>query len=313
MKRRFTTIATMLALSFQAVQAQWDVQYSDFTALKSFYNPAVAGTEGMLDVALAYSLQMVGYDNAPRTMYAGASMPVYFLSPRHGAGISLLSDEIGIFKTTQISVQYAFNVKIGQKGRLALGVQGAMMSETIDPGDMILEDASDPAFPTSSTDGKTVDLGAGLYYYSPKLWIGLSGQHLMSPTINMGEKYEVEVSRVFYFMAGGNIKIKNTLLSLQPALMVQSDLQSWREDIQCKCTYEFEAKKFYAGIGYSPDISVTAMIGGVFHGIQLGYSYQMYTQGVGLQNGSHEIVLKYKTNLDLFKKGKNLHKSVRFL
>ncbi len=313
MKRLIPILLTLLGLAAQPVRAQWDVQYSDFTTLKSFYNPAVAGTEGLLDVAIAYSLQMAGYDNAPRTMYAGASMPIYILSPRHGAGVSLLSDELGIFKTTQISLQYAFNMKIGEKGRLAIGVQGAMMSETIDPGDMILEDASDPAFPTSSTEGKTLDLGAGVYYYSPKLWAGLSAQHLMSPTVNIGEKYQLDISRVLYFMAGGNIKIKNTLLSLQPAVMVQSDFQSWREDIQCKCTYEFESRQFYAGIGYSPDISATVMIGGYFHGIQLGYSYQMYTQGVGLQNGAHEIVLRYKTSLDLFKKGKNLHKSVRFL
>ncbi len=313
MKRRFLITFTLLVSMFGTTRAQWDVQFSDFTTLKSFFNPAVSGTDGMLDVSLAYSLQMAGYDDAPRTMYAGANMPIYFLSPRHGAGINLFNDEIGIFKTTRIGLQYAFNMKVGEKGRIALGIQGAILSETIDPGDIILEDASDPAFPTSSADGKVFDLGAGIYYYSPKLWIGLSGQHLTKPTINIGDRNELSISRVFYFMAGSNIKIKNTLLSVQPAVMVQSDFQSWREDIQCKVTYEYEARKFYAGVGYSPDISVTAMIGGYFHGVQLGYSYQMYTQGVGLQNGSHEIVLNYKTNLDLFKKGKNLHKSARFL
>ena len=95
--------------------------------------------------------------------------------------------------------------------------------------------------------------------------------------------------------------------------MVQTDLQSWREDIQCKATYEFEGRKFYAGVGYSPNTSVTALIGGYFHGIQLGYSYQMYTSGVGYTNGAHEIVLNYQTDLDLFKKGRNMHKSVSFL
>jgi len=95
--------------------------------------------------------------------------------------------------------------------------------------------------------------------------------------------------------------------------MVQTDMQSWREDIQCKLAYEYEGRKFYAGVGYSPNISVTAMIGGNFHGIQLGYSYQMYTAGVGIQNGAHELVFRYQTDLDLFRKGKNLHKSVRFL
>ena len=48
-------------------------------------------------------------------------------------------------------------------------------------------------------------------------------------------------------------------------------------------------------------------------GICLGYNYQMYTEGVGAVNGSHELVVSYQSNLDLFKKGRNRHKSVRWL
>lgn len=313
MDKRIIITAMIVMSVVQNIRAQWDVQFTDFTTLKSYYNPAASGTDGLLDVSIAYSMQMAGYENAPKTMYAGANMPVYFLSPRHGAGISLMSDEIGIFKTSKLAAQYAYNMKLGKKGQLAVGIQGAMTNETIDPSGMILEDQNDPAFPSSSSEGKVIDMAAGLFYYSPKIWAGLSCFHLAEPSIEVAEKYQIDLSRTYYFMAGGNIKVKNTLLSLQPALMVQTDMQSWREDIQCKAFYEYEGRKFFGGLGYSPDVSVTFMIGGNFQGIQLGYSYQMYTQGVGLDHGSHEIVLNYKTDLDLFKKGKNLHKSVRFL
>ena len=313
MGKKILIVIAILSASVRGVYAQWDVQFTDFTTLKAYFNPAVSGTDGLLDVSIAYSLQMAGYDGAPKTMYAGANMPIYFFGPRHGAGVSLFSDEIGIFKTSKLGVQYAFNMKLGQKGRIAVGVQGGMMNETIDPSGMILAEDNDPAFPTSSTEGKVWDFATGVYYYSPKIWAGLSAFHLMAPTIEVGEKYEINLSRTYYFMAGGNIKLKNTLLSLQPAVMVQTDFQSWREDIQCKAFYEYDSRTFYAGLGYSPGISVTAMIGGNFHGVQLGYSYQMYTQGVGAIHGTHEVVLNYKTDLDLFKKGKNLHKSARFL
>ncbi len=313
MRIRTFILLTMLLTQTRAAFAQWDVQFSDFQSLKSYFNPAVSGTDGLLNVGAAYSIQMAGYDDAPVSMYAGVDMPIYFLSPRHGAGLSFTNDELGIFKTQRMALQYSFNLKMGQKGRLALGVQAAMMNETIDASDMELEQDNDPSFPSSSVDGERLDFGAGIYYYHPRLWAGLSCMHLTAPTMNMGEKYEIEISRMYYFMSGCNIKIKNTLLSLQPALMVQTDMQSWREDVQCKVFYEYEGRKFYAGVNYSPGTSVTAMVGGSFHGIQLGYSYQAYTGGVGLQNGSHEIVFNYKTDLDLFKKGKNLHKSVRFL
>ena len=39
----------------QRAAAQNEAQFSDYTRLKSFYNPAVSGTDGMLNVAAAYA------------------------------------------------------------------------------------------------------------------------------------------------------------------------------------------------------------------------------------------------------------------
>lgn len=313
MNKRTIVIMSLLLTAWTAVKAQWDVQFSDYTALKTFYNPAAAGTEGLLDVKGLYSMQMVGYDDAPATMYIDASMPVYFLSPRHGAGLSFMSDNIGMFTTTKITLQYSYNMKIGKKGRLAIGLAGGLLSEKIDPSGVDLEDNNDPAFPTSQQDGNSFDLGAGFYYYHPKMWAGISAQHLLSPTIQIGETNEVSISTSYYLMGGCNIKLKNSLITLQPSFLVQTDMDSWREDVQCKAVYEHDGKKFYGGLGYSPSTSVTFLVGGMFHGICLGYNYQMYTEGVGAVNGSHELVVSYQSNLDLFKKGRNKHKSVRWL
>ena len=314
--KRMMLITVSFALLFlvsEGAEAQNDVQFSDYTRLKSYYNPAVSGTDGKLSVAGAYSMQFVGYEHAPATMYIGADAPVYFLGPRHGAGISLLSDQFGIFTQQRISVQYALNLKLGKKTRLAIGGQAAMVTEKINPGKMKLQDASDPSFPQSEVNGDHADFNAGIYFYHPNYWLGASAHHLAEPTVVLAERNEFHMDRTYYLMGGGNIRLKNPLLSLQPAFMVMSDLTSWREDVQCRLAYEYESRMFYAGIGYSPDISTTFFVGGKFHGISLGYSYQMYTQGIGMINGSHEITIGYLTDLDLFKKGRNRHQSVRFL
>lgn len=310
--RIWTSIVLLVACSL-AVRAQWDVQFSDYTALKSFYNPAVSGTDGRLNVAATYSMQTVGYDDAPNTIYVGADLPVYFLNPHHGAGLSFFSDNAGIFTTTRIGLQYAYNLKVSQKGRLAVGVLGVMMSEKISSESLNIEENNDPSFPKSGAKGNKIDMGVGLYFYHPKLWLGASAQHLLAPTILMDRRYELEVPRMYYLMGGCNIKLKNTLLSLQPSFLVQSNMDRWREDVQCKVAYEKDEKRFYGGVGYSPNTSVTFLVGGMFHGINVGYNYQMYTSGVGLINGSHELVVGYQTDLDLFKKGRNKHKSVRWL
>ncbi|MCQ2256985.1 MAG: type IX secretion system membrane protein PorP/SprF [Bacteroidaceae bacterium] len=313
MRQRITAILVLFFIVAITMRAQWDVQFSDYTALKSYYNPASSGADGMLNVQAAYSMQMVGYKNAPQTMYVSADMPVYFLSPRHGGGISFFNDNAGIFSTTKISLQYAYNIKVGEKGRLAAGFQGAVLTEKIDPAKATLEESNDPAFPSSAVDGNRVDLGAGFYYHHPSYWAGISSLHLLAPTVVVGERYEISIDRMFYLMGGCNIKLKNSLLSVHPSFMVQSNLTSWREDLQCKVMYEYDGRVFYGGLGYSPDISTTVFIGGVFHGVCIGYNYQMYTQGIGMLNGSHELVFGYKTDLDLFKKGRNKHKSVRWL
>ena len=310
-RKLYITLISMAVAT--AAMAQSDVQFSDFTRIKSYYNPAVSGVDGLLNVAGAYSMQFVGFEDAPKTLYLGADVPVYFLNPHHGAGLCLYSDDFGIFTQQKLAVQYSYNFNLSKKTKLAIGAQFGLLTERIDPSDMKLTDNTDPAFPSSQVDGQHVDLSAGIYVYNPKFWGGFSTVHIGAPTIEMSEKYMFEIPRMYYLMGGCNIRLKNTLLSLQPAFMVMTDFDSWREDIQCKLTYDFEKKSLFIGAGYSPNISTTFLVGGNFHGVSLCYSYQMYTTGINLINGSHELTLGYQTELDLFKKGRNKHKSVRFL
>jgi hypothetical protein len=39
----------------------------------------------------------------------------------------------------------------------------------------------------------------------------------------------------------------------------------------------------------------------------------VYTSAISLGNGSHELFVGYQTDLNIGKKGRNLHKSVRIL
>ena len=113
----------VLMLASQAVSAQNEVQFSDYTRLKSYYNPAVSGTEGKLNVVAAYSMQFVGFEDAPKTMYVGADLPIFFLGPRHGAGASLSDIKVDFPATDYVGNQhYVFNIR-GNKYRLIVVVK----------------------------------------------------------------------------------------------------------------------------------------------------------------------------------------------
>ena len=129
----------------------------------------------------------------------------------------------------------------------------------------------------------------------------------------IGEKNEMEVDPYFNFMAGGNIKLKNPLISIQPSLQLMTDFVAWRADITARGTYNYEGKKLFAGATYSPATSVALFAGLEFSNITLSYGYEMFTSGIGAQNGSHDIYIGYDIELNLGKKGKNKHNSIRIL
>ena len=140
-------------------------------------------------------------------------------------------------------------------------------------------------------------------------------RYTLSPSVSLGEAKanEFEVPATFYLTGGYNIKLKNPLLQVQTSAILRSDLYAWRADVTARLTYKGPKGRMYFGAGYSPTISASVFIGGDFHGVRLGYCYEIYTSGIGALQGTHEISLGYTTDLDLFKKGKNRHQSVRLL
>lgn len=292
--------------------AQYDPSFSHYWAMETSFNPAAVGKQDKINIIGAYNMTLTGFENSPKTMYISADMPFYFLGAYHGAGIKVVNDQIGLFSHNSVALQYALKIKLFG-GSLAVGVQGAMLGENFNGSDLDLRESNDPAFSTSEVTGSGLDLGAGLYYQHRNWHVGASVQHALQPTVELGETNELTVARTFYFTAGGNIRLKNPLLTIHPSVMGRTDAVGYRADITTRLKYTHEGKMMYVGVGYSPTNSVSVYLGGLFHGISLGYSYEAYTNGVSLGNGSHELLLSYQMDMSLFKKGRNRHQSVRIL
>ena len=91
------------------------------------------------------------------------------------------------------------------------------------------------------------------------------------------------------------------------------DASDFRANISGRVELHDDNKKLFAGATYSPQHSAAAFVGGLFHGITVSYSYEAYTSMPDLKSGAHEIVLQYRLDMNLYKKGRNRHKSVRYL
>ena len=261
---------------------------------------------------MAYAIQLAGFEHNPKTMYAAADMPFYAMNTYHGVGVQIINDDIGLFSHKRLGLQYAYKKSL-MGGTLSAGVQATLLSENFNGSKVELEDSGDPAFSSSDINGTGFDLCAGLYYIHKNWYVGVSALHFNSPTVDLGETNELDVSSTYYLTGGYNIRLRNPFLTIHTSVLGRTDGVAWRADLTGRLKYSHENKVMYAGVSYSPTNSVTVLIGGNFHGIHLGYSYEVYTSAINIGNGSHELFVGYQTDLNLFKKGRNLHKSVRYL
>ena len=310
--KRLIFIIALACLAEASVKAQYDPSYSHYWAMEPSFNPASVGKDNKLNVVGAYGLDFSGYEHNPNTFYVGADMPLYFLKQYHGVGISILNDKLGVFTHQRISVQYAFRHHLFG-GMLSAGVQTGMLFEKFDGSKLDPEEASDPALTQSEVNGNSLDFGAGLYYTHRNLYVGASVQHLNSPLVELGETNELQINRTYYLTGGYNIKLRNPFLTIPVSALVRYDGTACRTDLTARVVYSHEKRMLYGGVSCSPTNSVTAFVGGTFHGINVGYSYEMYTGTTAFKNGSHGLFVSYQTDINLQKKGRNKHKSVRFL
>lgn len=310
-KRAHLLLVVML-LACLSARAQYDVSFSHYWDMEPSFNPAAAGKQSKINVVAAYAMSFAGFKNNPNTMYAGGDMPFYALNAYHGVGVNLLNDKIGVFTHQRLAAQYAYKRNIFG-GVLGAGVQAGVISENVDGTKLDMEDSNDPAFITSETKGNAIDLAFGLYYARKNWYIGLSGQHLNAPLVELGENNELQIDRTYYLTGGYNIKMRNPFLSIPMSVIARTDGVAYRADITGRLMYKNDRKLMYAGISYSPANSVTVLIGGSFQGINIGYSYEAYTSAINIGNGSHELFVGYQMDLNLYKKGRNKHQSVRIL
>lgn len=297
---------------FSRASAQYDVSFSHYYDLETSFNPAAAGKQAKLNVTAAYAMDLAGFEHNPQTAYVAADMPFLFLGGTHGAGLQFMNDKLGLFSHMRISAMYSNKQQIG-KGVLSIGIQGGLLTEKFDGSKLDVDDTGDPAFAANEVSGQALDLSTGIYYTLSKFYVGISALHLTAPKVMLGDRNELNITRSYYATAGYAFKLNNPTLQLYTSAIGHTDLTTWRADVTARLVYTNDTKHFYGGLSYSPLNSVTVLFGMSFQGILLAYGYEFYTNGINPGNGSHELSIGYQVDLNLAKKGKNLHKSVRIL
>lgn len=315
-------ITTLLVITHFTALAQVDAQLTQYWAVPAYYNPAATGNIDFIHISAGARLQWVGVRHAPMTFMAMADMPFKFLNKRWGTGIILQQQSMGLYSTLNVGAQIVYKQKLF-KGTLTIGAQVGFIREAFKGDSIIIPDADqahtsvDEAIPQTTVTGNAMDLSAGLFYQHKWFWVGASVAHITAPSITLkteGDEeklYEFQQGRVYYFMAGSNIPIKNTLFEIQPSIFVKTDAQFFQGEATLRVRYN---KFLSGGVGYRYKDAVSLMIGAEFKNFFLGYSYDYATSAISkASSGSHEVFLNYNVKLNLGEKNKNKHKSIRLM
>lgn len=316
MKKGFFVLIILTATVFPAA-AQWDAWFSRYDLAMGYYNPGIAGVGGDVNVTAMMKQQWIGIPRSARPFFAQGEMPFEVGDYKVGVGASLYSEPIGLFTNTQIGVQLAYKLKLFG-GTLSVGLAPGLASVTFDGtkvdlggGQSADHNAEDEAIPTTSVNGSTFDLGAGVYYTRDRLYVGLASMHLMEPSVSLDENISTYIPRSYNLTAGYNIQTKNPLFELRPSAFLMTDGQSFLADITGRVVYN---KMFNGGLSWRVNTSVVVLLGATIGNVEVGYAYDLPTSPLLKgSSGSHEVALRYRFKLDKTNKGNYRHKSVRLL
>lgn len=313
---RFDGLVLTILLSFgfsSMLYAQWDAQISQYWRTKTFFNPSFAGETDSIQASALHRMQWLGVDNAPRTFIINADMPVRFLDRKHGVGILVNTESIGLFKNMFVGGQYVFK-KSWKKNTLNIGLQAGFINIGFDASKIRIPEGLtnyEDNVPSTEANGKTFDAAIGISWVTPKYYIGVSSTHLSQPKFEIDDNTIVDINRIYYFTAGYNLKFKRSKYEFQPSVLIKSDTKFTQYDVTARVVYN---KTFNGGISWRKDDGFVFLLGMNVYGFDFGYAYDLSTSEISkASSGTHEFVVRYFMPVRLTKKGQNKHKSIRIL
>ena len=275
------------------VFSQQDAEYSQYMFNRLAINPAYAGTRDVVTSTLLYRDQWTGIAGAPSTASFSIQAPIQ--KKNAGLGMELITDKLGLSKTTAALASYSYHVQF-LKGKLAFGLRMGMYDYVFDWDKVKVKDQSD-VFNTGARSSKVTGTGDfGMYYYTRSFYWGLGMTHLNKGKItDIASGDTASRQSVHFFMpAGKSFEVGNTIVN--PSILVKGAGHSPLEvDLNLNVLLK---QKFWIGLSlrsrYGIVFLTQYLIGDK---LRVGYSYDYGLNKIGIiGRGTHEIMIAYDLN-----------------
>lgn len=272
--------------------------YSQYLQNGLLINPAYAGTRGSLSAFLSYRLQWMGISGAP--VFQSFSLNAPMKNDKVGLGFMAQFMQFGFTKSQSIYASYAYHIKL-KTGKLSLGLKGGFdRSNTVYPSSDFLTNPGDPVF-VNDKPYLLPNIGAGVYYFSDKLFAGLAIPSFLSYRKNISTS-AVEAYHSFnkydLVFSGGGLLTFSQALKFKPSILIDYSLEKTKKLTQLDINGNFIIGDLI-WIGGSWRTSEQVVVGI----LQLQFNPQFmcgfsYDYPVGrmssYSHGSSEFILRYE-------------------
>lgn len=201
--------------------------YSQYLQNGLVINPAYAGSRGALSALLSYRMQWIGIGTKGSPVIQSVSLHTPMKNDRVALGIMAQFMQFGFTKSTSIYASYAYNIRVG-KAKLSFGLKGGADLSNTDYTGILLTQLRDPVFTSNDKPYVLPNVGAGLYYYSNRLFAGVSVPSFLSykkTGTGAVQAYHKFSEYDFIFTAGGLITFSQ-FLKFKPSILMDYSLQN---------------------------------------------------------------------------------------
>lgn len=311
-----------LALLNLTALPQQKPQYTQYIFNNYLLNPAISGIENYIDVKAGYRNQWTGLEGAPVTSYFSIHAPIgkrdlsasptsfggqennplsrsyvpnyQASSPHHGIGLFGVFDQAGPINWMDVNATYAYHLGISARTNLSFGIAAGISSVTIDRSKLIFNDErSDPVLTDNIRQQLKPDLAAGLWFYGPLYFVGLSGQQLL-PQNSGKESSSTGLKQVphFFLTAGYKFFATEDIAAIPSVIVRKVRPASDAIDFNMKLSFR---DRFWLGGGYRNKDSFSALSGFYFSNfVNLSYSYDFTISDLAnTSKGTHEFVIGF--------------------
>ncbi|MCB9364559.1 MAG: type IX secretion system membrane protein PorP/SprF [Flavobacteriales bacterium] len=273
------------------VQAQQNVQYTQYSFNNMSYNPAFIGTTKCLSFKAGTRLQWVGFEGAPRTSFASIQKTFgtknFQNKGKHGLGLYVEQDGVHITTRTYVKLGYAYHKKLSSKFTAGLGIYAGIQQYAINTA--FNDNNPDPVLANASgSELKYPDLMPGVLLYSNKVYYSFSINQLYFKNIGLGGDENKQVNQ---YLFGWGHKSPAGKWTLFKSVLLKTNMTA-PPSLDMNLNWDYQ-DNIGVGLGYRVGESVNAQLKlKILASISLGYAFD-YPLNKIMGSYTHEIMISF--------------------